>query len=90
MSPPTSGWLGEGTHECNAFAIDSESLLHLRLIAECKAGESLLHLRFSVHALSSVRSTHDRYKYTLIRQIAYGIAMLFYDLYYYGEVIMQK
>ena len=31
----------------------------------------------------------DLYKYTLMRQIAYGIAMLFYDLYYYGEVSLK-
>ena len=60
------------------------------LVAEVKAGEYLLHLRFSVHALPYVRCTFDLYKYTLMRQIAYGIAMLFYDLYFYGEVIKQK
>ena len=54
--------------------IDTSSLLYLRLIAEYKAGES--YLRFSVHYHSSVLSAHDNYKYTLIRQLAYGIAML--------------
>ena len=47
------------------------------LVAEVKAGESLLHLIFSVHALPYVRSVIDLYKYTLMRQIAYEIAMLF-------------
>ena len=49
------------------------------LVAEVKAGESLLHLRFSVDDLPYVRSNFELYKYTLMRQIAYGIAMLFYD-----------
>ena len=47
------------------------------LVAEVKAGESLLHLLFSVHALSYVRSVFDLYKYTMMREIAYEIAMLF-------------
>ena len=50
------------------------------LVAEVKAGESLLHLQFSVHALPYLRSIFDLYKYKLIIQITYGIAMFFYDL----------
>ena len=59
------------------------------LVAEVKDGESLLHLLYSVHALPYVRSVFELYKYTLMRQIAYGIAMLFYGMYYYGEVSLK-
>ena len=52
-------------------------LVTTMLVAEVKAGESLLHLLFSVHALSYVRSVFDLYKYTMMREIAYEIAMLF-------------
>ena len=52
-------------------------LVTTMLAAIVKAGESLLHLLFSVHALSYVRTVFDFYKYTLMRQIAYEIAMLF-------------
>ena len=64
-------------------------LVTTMLVAEVKADESLLHLLCSVHVLSYVSSVFDLYKYTLMRQIAYGIFMLFYDLYYYGEVSLK-
>ena len=61
------------------FYYPQRVLVTTMLVAEVKAGESLLHLIFSVHALPYVRSVIDLYKYTLMRQIAYKIAMLFYD-----------
>ena len=60
-------------------------LVSTKLVAEVKAGEASFHLLFSVDAFPYVKSIFDLCKYTLMGQIAYGIAMLFYDLYYYGE-----
>ena len=69
-----------------SFYHPQRDLVTTMFVAEVKAGVSLVHLRFSVDTLPYVRSNFELYKYTLMRQIAYGIAILFYDLYYYGEV----
>ena len=61
------------------FYLPQRDLVTTMLVAEVKAGESLLHLRFSVHALPYERYIFYLYKYTLMRQIAYEIAMLVYD-----------